>query len=65
MGTGRFRILRDNAEFIKSRLGIPVKSVKIAVRDLKRGRGIEVPPDLLTERAAEWSTIRQSISSWS
>ena len=53
VGTGTFRILRDNAELIKSRLGIPVKVRKIAVKDLKRSRGIEVPPDLLTERAAD------------
>ena len=53
VGTGTFRILRDNAELIKSRLGIPVKVRKIAVKDLKRSRGIEVPPGLLTERAAD------------
>ena len=47
VGTGVFRILRDNAELIRHRLGMPVELTKIAVRDPKRDRGLEISPSLL------------------
>src|SRR5215467_7104465 len=53
VGTGTFRILRDNADLIRSRLGIPIRVRKIAVRDLGRPRGLEVPASLLTDKATD------------
>jgi homoserine dehydrogenase len=53
VGTGTFRILRDNAELIQSRLGVPVKVRKIAVREIGRSREIQVPVALLTDNADE------------
>jgi homoserine dehydrogenase len=53
VGTGTFRILRDNAELIQSRLGVPVKVRKIAVREIGRSREIQVPAALLTDNADE------------
>src|ERR1041385_4016587 len=48
VGTGAFRILRENAELIRNRVGIPVEITKIAVRDTKRDRGIAIAPGTLT-----------------
>jgi homoserine dehydrogenase len=48
VGTGVFRILRDNADLIRYRVGVPIEIVKIAVRDRSRDRGLDVPPAMLT-----------------
>jgi len=48
VGTGALRILRENAEVIARRVGIPVEVTKVAVRDVKRDRGIAIPDGLLT-----------------
>ena len=48
VGTGAFRILKENAELIRNRVGVPVEITKIAVRDLKRDRGIAIPAGILT-----------------
>jgi homoserine dehydrogenase len=48
VGTGAFRILRENAELIRNRVGIPVEITRIAVRDTKRDRGITIAPGILT-----------------
>jgi homoserine dehydrogenase len=53
VGTGTFRILRDNAELIQSRLGVPVTVRKIAVRKIGQSREIQVPAALLTDNADE------------
>ena len=53
VGTGTLRILRDNADLIRRRVGVPVEVVKIAVRDLHRDRGIDVDPALLTANPSE------------
>src|SRR5215471_7788849 len=53
VGSGTFRILCDNAELIQSRLGVPVKVKKIAVRHIGRGREIQVPAAVLTDKAEE------------
>ena len=52
VGTGAFRILRENAQIIQRRVGIPVEVTKVAVRDLKRDRGIAIPDGLLTTDAS-------------
>src|SRR5690349_20260225 len=48
VGTGAYRILQENAELIRNRVGVPVEITKIAVRDIKRDRGIAIPPGILT-----------------
>ena len=48
VGTGALRILRENADVIERRVGIPVEVTKVAVRDVKRDRGIAIPDGLLT-----------------
>src|SRR2546426_8810296 len=48
VGTGALRILRENAELIRHRVGVPVEVTKIAVRDVRRDRGIAVPVGMLT-----------------
>jgi homoserine dehydrogenase len=52
VGTGALRILRENAEVIQRRVGIPVEVTKVAVRDLKRDRGIAIPDGMLTTDAS-------------
>src|SRR2546423_12191335 len=52
VGTGALRILRENAEVIRRRVGVPVEVAKIAVRDLKRDRGIAIPAGMLTTDAS-------------
>jgi homoserine dehydrogenase len=53
VGSGALRILRDNAELIRKRAGLPIEVVKIAVRDLSRDRGIDVPAAILTTNPRE------------
>ena len=50
VGSGTFRILRDNAELIRHRVGVPIDIVKIAVRDTARDRGFDIPRSLLTDK---------------
>src|SRR5215472_16630008 len=49
VGSGAFRILRDNAELIRHRVGVPIEIVKVAVRDTVRDRGLDIPRSLLTD----------------
>lgn len=49
VGTGTVRILQQNADLIRHRLGVPIEVTRIAVRDLKRGRGVQLPPGVLTD----------------
>ena len=53
VGTGTFRILQENAELIRNRVGIPIEVTKIAVRDAKRDRGIAIPAGMLTKNPGE------------
>src|SRR5438477_3588689 len=53
VGSGAFRILRDNAELIRHRVGVPVEVTKIAVRDATRDRGVALPAGLLTTNPAD------------
>jgi homoserine dehydrogenase len=48
VGSGTLRILRENAELISRRVGVPVDVTRVAVRDVRRDRGIAVPPGMLT-----------------
>ena len=53
VGTGALRILRENAELIRHRVGVPVEVTKIAVRDVRRDRGIDIPASLVTDRPSQ------------
>ena len=48
VGSGTFRILRENAELIRHRIGVPIEVTKIAVRDVARDRGMKLPTGMLT-----------------
>ena len=48
VGSGTLRILTENAELIRNRVGVPINVAKIAVRDLKRDRGMKLPAGILT-----------------
>ena len=53
VGTGALRILQNNADLIRHRVGVPVEVKKIAVRDLRLDRGMSVPSSLLTTDASK------------
>jgi homoserine dehydrogenase len=53
VGSGTFRILRDNAALIQHRIGVPVEVAKIAVRDVARNRGLDIPRSLLTDKPSQ------------
>src|SRR5437879_2901071 len=53
VGSGAFRILRDNAELIRRRVGVPVEVTKIAVRDATRDRGVAIPAGVLTTNPSQ------------
>jgi len=53
VGSGTFRILRDNAALIQHRVGVPVEVAKIAVREIARNRGLDIPRSLLTNNASQ------------
>src|SRR2546426_1689862 len=53
VGRGAFRILRDNAELIRHRVGVPVEVTKIAVRDATRDRGVAIPAGVLTTNPSQ------------
>jgi len=48
VGTGVARVLTENAELIRRRVGVPIKLVRIADLDITRDRGIAIPPGVLT-----------------
>jgi homoserine dehydrogenase len=48
VGTGVARVLIENAELIRRRVGVPIKLVRIADLDITRDRGLAIPPGVLT-----------------
>lgn len=48
VGTGVARVLTENAELIRRRVGVPIRLVRIADLDITRDRGIAIPPGILT-----------------
>jgi len=50
VGAGVFKHLTQNRALLRERLGYELDVKKIAVRDLKRDRGVAVPAELLTTR---------------
>ncbi|MBF0338540.1 MAG: homoserine dehydrogenase [Nitrospirae bacterium] len=53
VGSGTARILLQQGELIKKRTGIDIKLKKIADLDIKRDRGVNIPPGVLTTDAYE------------
>ncbi len=51
VGTGVARVLLDNAELIRRRVGVPIELVRIADLDISRDRGLQLPPGILTTDA--------------
>ena len=48
VGTGVAKILTNNAEQIRRRLGLPLELVKVADLNITADRGIRLPPSMLT-----------------
>ncbi len=53
IGAGTAKILINNAEIIKRRLGAPVALKRIADLDIKKDRGIKLEKGVLTEKAED------------
>ena len=53
IGSGVVKILQDNSDIIKKRLGVVVEVTKIADLDITTDRGIKVNPKILTTDAQE------------
>lgn len=53
VGSGTLRILQQNADVIRHRVGVPIEVTKIAVRDMGRDRGISVSASVLTDKPFE------------
>ncbi|MDH5641028.1 MAG: homoserine dehydrogenase [Nitrospira sp.] len=53
VGTGVAKVLLDNAELIRRRVGVPVELLRIADLDISRDRGIRLPPGILTTDAKQ------------
>jgi homoserine dehydrogenase len=51
VGTGVARILLEKEDQLQSLVGVPLKLKRIADLDLKRDRGLPLPPGMLTENA--------------
>jgi homoserine dehydrogenase len=47
VGTGTVRLLLENAEHLRRRVGIPVRLVRVADLDLSRDRGVRLPEGVL------------------
>lgn len=47
VGTGTVRLLLENAEQLRKRVGVPVKLVRVADADTKRDRGVKLPEGTL------------------
>ena len=48
VGSGVVRALTERPETYTGRVGLPIEVAKVLVRDVKRDRGVELPPGVLT-----------------
>jgi homoserine dehydrogenase len=53
VGSGVVRLLLRNADVLGRRVGIPLELVKVADVDIRRDRGVALPPGVLTTDATE------------
>ncbi|MGB3095891.1 MAG: homoserine dehydrogenase [Candidatus Deferrimicrobiaceae bacterium] len=49
VGSGTARLLLENAELLRRRVGIPIRLVQVADIDLERDRGVSLPHGMLTD----------------
>ena len=47
VGSGTVKLLQDNAELLRRRVGVPIRIVKVADLDLERDRGVSLPKEIL------------------
>jgi homoserine dehydrogenase len=53
VGCGVVEVLRENADVIESRLGVPLELKRVADKDIQRPRPVAVPAELLTTNAED------------
>lgn len=53
VGSGVAKVLYENADLIRRRVGVPVELLRIADLDITRDRGVAVPPGVLTTDAKQ------------
>ncbi len=49
VGTGTVKLLLQNAELLRKRVGIPIRLVRVADRDVAKDRGIRLPEGVFIE----------------
>ena len=54
VGSGVFEALQRNGALMASRLGVALDISRVAVRDLKKNRGVKIPRELLT---TDWREV--------
>lgn len=54
VGSGVFEALQRNGALMESRLGVGLTITRVAVRDLKKDRGVKIPRELLT---TDWREV--------
>ncbi|MGA6993999.1 MAG: homoserine dehydrogenase [Candidatus Deferrimicrobiaceae bacterium] len=53
VGSGTARLLLENADLLRRRVGVPIRLVRVADVDIERDRGVSLPDGLLTTEGAE------------
>ena len=53
VGSGVVKLLRQNADLLRRRLGVPIELIKVADLDITRDRGVSLPAGVLTADADE------------
>ena len=53
VGSGVVKLLRQNADLLRRRLGVPIELIKVADLDVTRDRGVSLPAGVLTTSADE------------
>ncbi|MHB1127284.1 MAG: homoserine dehydrogenase [Bacillota bacterium] len=48
VGTGVWKIIRDHADILEQRAGTPIEVVRVLVKDAKKKRAVDIPPEVLT-----------------
>ncbi|MGB3398636.1 MAG: hypothetical protein WBA34_00520, partial [Candidatus Deferrimicrobiaceae bacterium] len=51
VGSGTARLLLDNADLLRRRVGIPIRLVRVADIDVERDRGVSLPDGILTTKS--------------
>jgi homoserine dehydrogenase len=51
VGSGTARLLLDNADLLRRRVGVPIRLVRVADIDVERDRGVSLPDGILTTKS--------------